>query len=91
MVSKILHFVFIFWALLFEFTLEIQKSPIFSNFISCQVVKILQTKTPLEVISFVKNILEKILLWIPILLGKNSTKKEKSVKELLIFLQLPII
>jgi len=34
---------------------------------------------------------KKILLWIPIFLDKISTKKEKNVKELLIFLQLPII
>jgi hypothetical protein len=28
---------------------------------------------------------KKILLWIPIYFDKNSTKREKSVKELLIF------
>jgi len=45
------------------------------------VVRIRQTKTPLEVISFVKNILEKnILLWIPIFLDKISTKKGKFCK-----------
>jgi hypothetical protein len=43
----------------FEFTLETQKSPNFSNLFYCQVLKILPEKTPLEVIYFVKNILEK--------------------------------
>jgi hypothetical protein len=58
-VSKVWQMFFIFWAIFFECTLKTQKSPIFSNFFYYQVVRIRQTKTPLEVISFVKNILEK--------------------------------